>query len=113
MYFPQSYHHIQEIQKYNIQDYRPRYIFSKYPVKSQANIPPGWSNSKKPSEKYDKYSACVNSVVTLSPKQTNHKHVYYKPMIPPESVVDTERWPVQGQEDGNEIRLLRNGPGIV
>ncbi|TQS39159.1 hypothetical protein Golomagni_00321, partial [Golovinomyces magnicellulatus] len=25
MYFPQSYHHIQEIQKYNIQDYRPRY----------------------------------------------------------------------------------------
>ncbi|CCU81255.1 plasma membrane calcium-transporting ATPase 1 [Blumeria hordei DH14] len=25
MYFPESYHHIQEIQKYNIQDYRPRY----------------------------------------------------------------------------------------
>ena len=25
MYFPQSYHHVQEIQKYNIQDYRPRY----------------------------------------------------------------------------------------
>lgn len=25
MYFPQTYHHIQEIQKYNIQDYRPRY----------------------------------------------------------------------------------------
>merc|ERR1711977_629305 len=24
MYYPQSYHHIQEIQKYNIQDYRPR-----------------------------------------------------------------------------------------
>jgi len=24
MYFPQTYHHIQEIQKYNIQDYRPR-----------------------------------------------------------------------------------------
>ncbi|RMY04648.1 hypothetical protein D0867_10285 [Hortaea werneckii] len=23
MYFPQSYHHVQEIQKYNIQDYRP------------------------------------------------------------------------------------------
>jgi phospholipid-transporting ATPase len=27
MYFPQTYHHIQEIQKYNIQDYRPRYVF--------------------------------------------------------------------------------------
>ncbi|OAL38602.1 hypothetical protein AYO20_02252 [Fonsecaea nubica] len=24
MYFPQSYHHVQEIQKYNVQDYRPR-----------------------------------------------------------------------------------------
>ncbi|KAF1917430.1 hypothetical protein BDU57DRAFT_164974 [Ampelomyces quisqualis] len=24
MYFPQAYHHVQEIQKYNIQDYRPR-----------------------------------------------------------------------------------------
>lgn len=26
MYYPQSYHHIQEIQKYNIQDYRPRFV---------------------------------------------------------------------------------------
>jgi phospholipid-transporting ATPase len=26
MYYPQSYHHVQEIQKYNIQDYRPRYV---------------------------------------------------------------------------------------
>ena len=26
MYYPQTYHHIQEIQKYNIQDYRPRYL---------------------------------------------------------------------------------------
>lgn len=24
MYFPRTYHHVQEIQKYNIQDYRPR-----------------------------------------------------------------------------------------
>jgi phospholipid-transporting ATPase len=27
MYRPQTYHYIQEIQKYNIQDYRPRYVF--------------------------------------------------------------------------------------
>lgn len=27
MYKPQTYHHIQEIQKYNIQDYRPRYVY--------------------------------------------------------------------------------------
>lgn len=26
MWFPQPYHHVQEIQKYNIQDYRPRYV---------------------------------------------------------------------------------------
>jgi len=26
MYRPETYHHIQEIQKYNIQDYRPRYV---------------------------------------------------------------------------------------
>lgn len=26
MYYPQAYHHIQEIQKYNIQDYRPRLV---------------------------------------------------------------------------------------
>lgn len=26
MYWPEPYHHIQEIQKYNIQDYRPRYV---------------------------------------------------------------------------------------
>ena len=26
MYYPQAYHHVQEIQKYNIQDYRPRYV---------------------------------------------------------------------------------------
>lgn len=28
MYKPQTYHHIQEIQKYNIQDYRPRYVLT-------------------------------------------------------------------------------------
>lgn len=32
MYYPQTYHHIQEIQKYNIQDYRPRYILSNLPM---------------------------------------------------------------------------------
>jgi len=31
MYYPQTYHHIQEIQKYNIQDYRPRYVMLPVP----------------------------------------------------------------------------------
>ena len=30
MYYPQTYHHVQEIQKYNIQDYRPRYVNTCY-----------------------------------------------------------------------------------
>lgn len=30
MYKPQTYHHIQEIQKYNIQDYRPRYVLAAF-----------------------------------------------------------------------------------
>lgn len=30
MYFPQTYHHIQEIQKYNIQDYRPRWVLPSF-----------------------------------------------------------------------------------
>lgn len=33
MYFPQTYHHIQEIQKYNIQDYRPRYAALAWPLR--------------------------------------------------------------------------------
>lgn len=32
MYRPQTYHHIQEIQKYNIQDYRPRFVPPPPPV---------------------------------------------------------------------------------
>lgn len=39
MYFPQTYHHIQEIQKYNIQDYRPRYVPHHPPPLSSG--PPG------------------------------------------------------------------------
>lgn len=35
MYRPQTYHHIQEIQKYNIQDYRPRYVL---PVAGATNV---------------------------------------------------------------------------
>lgn len=34
MYWPQNYHTIQEIQKYNIQDYRPRYDIYIYTTRS-------------------------------------------------------------------------------
>ena len=31
---PEAYHHVQEIQKYNIQDYRPRYVLPPFPLSS-------------------------------------------------------------------------------
>ena len=40
MYYPQTYHHIQEIQKYNIQDYRPRYVLPPFLL-----LPHGWNTS--------------------------------------------------------------------
>lgn len=41
MYLPHSYHHIQEIQKYNIQDYRPRYVLFPFgrPVAAHVDRP--------------------------------------------------------------------------
>jgi phospholipid-transporting ATPase len=64
MYFPQAYHHVQEIQKYNIQDYRPRYVevtqlnMCTWMV---ANNVTGWNSSKKLSARSDKYSVCASS----------------------------------------------------
>lgn len=116
MYYPQSYHHIQEIQKYNIQDYRPRYV-SELVFLGFADLFLAWNNSRKPSEKYDKYSACVNSADMLSRKQMNHKREYYKPTIPPKSVADMERWSARGRVGDDEIRRDRNcmmfGYGIL
>ena len=37
MYRPQTYHHIQEIQKYNIQDYRPRWVFTHAPIETDTH----------------------------------------------------------------------------
>lgn len=67
MYYPQTYHHIQEIQKYNIQDYRPRYVFpfslfsflfffslhtqSYQQAYANLYVCVGWNNSKKQSAK--------------------------------------------------------------
>lgn len=42
MYFPQTYHHIQEIQKYNIQDYRPRYVLSQHLSRNHFRIIKLW-----------------------------------------------------------------------
>jgi phospholipid-transporting ATPase len=64
MYRPQTYHHIQEIQKYNIQDYRPRYVLSSRPTSLLPLLPPltlrvsvGWSNSRRLFGRCGRYSA--------------------------------------------------------
>jgi phospholipid-transporting ATPase len=98
MYFPQSYHHVQEIQKYNIQDYRPRYVTPllciphiEEPLTSMTE----WSSSKKQSAKSGKYSACASSVDTPSPKQTSRKRGCYRRTILHKSVGGLVRWQVR------------------
>src|SRR3954468_20255815 len=82
MYYPQTYHHIQEIQKYNIQDYRPRYVILHIPFLAHLlTTVTGWSNSKKQSEKSDKSNVCANNAATPFPKPTNPKQECSKPTI--------------------------------
>jgi hypothetical protein len=101
MYFPQTYHHVQEIQKYNIQDYRPRYVTkiliiylrsctTKTTPYQHHFIEVGavtdilsaeWNNSKRQSAKCGRSSACGNKEVTHSRKQTNRKRAYSKRTI--------------------------------
>jgi phospholipid-transporting ATPase len=106
MYYPQTYHHIQEIQKYNIQDYRPRYVTppktlfapfpSPYPPTS-TNYVIGWNNSKKPSAKYVKCNECASSADMPSRKQTRVKRGFCRHMIQQEKEEDMERWRVRGR----------------
>ena len=98
MYYPQAYHHIQEIQKYNIQDYRPRSVFLQIPSLFHTDVSTGWSSSRKPSAKSDKYNACASSEDTLFRKQTNRRLEYYKPMILHVKEADTVRWLVRGND---------------
>ena len=106
MYYPQTYHHIQEIQKYNIQDYRPRYRLSQYStVGSAANnsFPfPEWSNSKRRLERLDRCRECASSADTHSHKPMRAPHGCSKFMIPRRREGDTERCRVQlYYPDGN------------
>jgi hypothetical protein len=105
MYYPQTYHHIQEIQKYNIQDYRPRYTtYSFRNLELMANTCIEWNNSKKQFEKCVKSNACASNVAMHFHKPMNRKRASYKPTIRRENEVDMERWPVQD-------RLVNEGMG--
>lgn len=93
MYFPRTYHHIQEIQKYNIQDYRPRYVFHHFPmfVSWFANACSEWSSSRRPSARSARSSVCVSSAATPSPPPTSRRRAYFRPTTRPSTEVATER----------------------
>lgn len=94
MYFPQSYHHVQEIQKYNIQDYRPRYAricqLCLEIMKLIRMI--GWSNSKKRFEKSGKCSVCANSVGMRLVRRMRVRQECCKRMIRRLREDDMESW---------------------
>ena len=101
MYYPQTYHHIQEIQKYNIQDYRPRYNLSTLPIVLNNKLISylGWSSFKRQSAKCGKSSACENNAAMPSRKQTSRKRAYCKLTIPHENVAATEKWRARGRNE--------------
>ena len=96
MYFPQSYHHVQEIQKYNIQDYRPRCVDppSSDSCRCMLTKPTGWNNSKKLSGRCGKYSACGSSAVMLFRRRMSRRHECCKRMIPRGNVGGMAKWQV-------------------
>ena len=104
MYRPQNYHHIQEIQKYNIQDYRPRYV---PPLDCRhsgccgtlltTRVSPGWSNSKRRSARYDRYSACASREGTPSRRRTSRRHACSRRTTRRRTEEGTERWPRRGR----------------
>lgn len=70
-YLPSSYHIVQELQKYNIPDYRPRqeqYVLAYiacHPCSCLTNV----LGSRKPSRKFGQRNACAAIVVLLSVRQ--------------------------------------------
>ncbi|KAI9702581.1 MAG: hypothetical protein M1836_001061 [Candelina mexicana] len=100
MYYPQTYHHIQEIQKYNIQDYRPRYDpqllnISLSPIWLTEITLAEWNSSRKPYEKFAKCNVPASSVAMLSLKPMSLKRVFFRRMIQ------------RGNEDGMVRWLVR------
>jgi hypothetical protein len=98
MYYPQTYHHIQEIQKYNIQDYRPRYVLlSPSPPHlvfyySLLTSSSAWNSSRKPSARSARCSACASSAATRSRRPTSRRRESYRRTTPRSTGDGTARW---------------------
>ena len=97
MYYPQAYHHVQEIQKYNIQDYRPRYVFQCCSLMiSSTNSVKGWSSSRRQFVKCVRYSVCGNSEAMHSRRRTSLRQGFCKLTIRRGKEEDMVKWPVAG-----------------
>jgi phospholipid-transporting ATPase len=103
MYRPQNYHHIQEIQKYNIQDYRPRYVLlltvfdSGWDKFANGTCVTEWNNSKKRSARYDKSSVCASREGMPSRRRTSRRHACSRRTTRRRTEEGTERWPRRGR----------------
>lgn len=106
MYYPETYHHIQEIQKYNIQDYRPRYASPHLPhiIPTLTDIT-GWNSSKKPFARSARSSECASSAATPSPRRTRARRACCRRTIRRNTEAGTERWPARGPQDDDERRI--------
>jgi len=108
MYFPQSYHHVQEIQKYNIQDYRPRYV-ELMPIRKQSLTKGAvWNNFRKRSAKCGRCNACASSAVMPSRKRTSRKLEFYKHMTRHGNGIGTATW--RARDDRGSILLPCSWP---
>jgi magnesium-transporting ATPase (P-type) len=116
MYRPQTYHHIQEIQKYNIQDYRPRYVA--LPVTSSVascllTIFIEWSNSRRLLERCARCRECASSVDMHSRKQTRVRRALSTHMIPREAVAGMERCKPHPRDDDNVLTCTKFTASLV
>lgn len=125
MYRPQTYHHIQEIQKYNIQDYRPRYVLASNHTKPTpgfilelyALLMPCtvWNNSKKRSARFAKSSECANKEATPSRRLTSLRLVCSRRMTRRRTEEGMERWPLRDHrargKGGNDACLRQPKEG--
>lgn len=126
---PESYHHVQEIQKYNIQDYRPRYVVHTRERSDQSDRSKlracceatwrdlmlicggvtGWNNSKKRYEKSDRCNGCGNSAGTLSRRRTRVRRGCCRLMIRRGREAGMERCRLVGGGRGGECKRRKVG----
>ena len=88
------------------------HLYSSSHIDNLANNTTGWSNSKRPSARFAKYSACANSVVMLSRRRMNRKREFCRLMIPRGKEEDMVRWLVAGTEK-KALRCIGIGIGIA